>query len=85
MSELSLLSGDGGSWTLMLSDSFWRRVQPIDCDTFCELLAGVLEQGLSRPFIELPCDITELGLAMQGQMGGHAGRYWRSNLFGVFV
>ena len=35
-------------------------------NTFCELLSwGLKEQGLSRPFIELPGDRTELGLAMQ--------------------
>src|ERR1035441_7558147 len=40
------------------------------CNTFCELLSwGLVEQGLSRPFIELPRDGTELGLAMQGQIG----------------
>jgi hypothetical protein len=33
-------------------------------NTFCELLSwGLIEQGLSRPFIELPCDRAELGLA----------------------
>jgi len=37
-------------------------------NTFCELLSwGLIEQGLSRPFIELPFDRAELGLAMQGQ------------------
>jgi hypothetical protein len=40
------------------------------CNTFCELLSRrLIEQGLSRPFIELPCDGTELGLAVQGQIG----------------
>jgi hypothetical protein len=40
------------------------------CNTFRELLSwGLIEQGLSRPFIELPCDRAELGLAMQGQIG----------------
>jgi hypothetical protein len=40
------------------------------CNTFRELLSwGLTEQGLSRPFIELPCDRAELGLAMQGQIG----------------
>src|SRR6476620_329190 len=30
------------------------------CNTFCELLSRrLIEQGLSRPFIELPCDGTE--------------------------
>src|SRR6267142_6554956 len=29
------------------------------CNTFCELLSRrLIEQGLSRPFIELPCDGT---------------------------
>ena len=40
------------------------------CNTFCEFLSRrLIEQGLSRPFIELPCDGTELGLAVQGQIG----------------
>lgn len=40
------------------------------CNTFCELLSRRLtEQGLSRPFVELPRDGTELGLAVQGQIG----------------
>src|SRR5262245_57456814 len=39
-------------------------------NTFCELLSwGLIEQGLSRPFIELPCDRAELGLAIQRQIG----------------
>src|SRR4029077_576930 len=38
-------------------------------NTFCELLSwGLKEQGLSRPFIELPCDRAELGLAIQRQI-----------------
>jgi hypothetical protein len=37
------------------------------CNTFCELLSwSLIEQGLSRSFIELPCDCAELGLAMHG-------------------
>ena len=40
------------------------------CNTFCELFSRrLIEQGLSRPFIELPCDGTELGLTVQGQIG----------------
>jgi hypothetical protein len=43
-------------------------------NTFCELLSGgLIEKGLSRPFIELPCDRAELALAMQGQIGAPAG------------
>jgi hypothetical protein len=39
-------------------------------NTFGELLSwGLIEQGFSRPFIELPCDRVELGLAVQGQIG----------------
>ena len=39
------------------------------CNTFSELLSRrLIEQGLSGPFIELPCDGTELGLAVQGQI-----------------
>ena len=38
--------------------------------TFCELLSRrLIEQGLSRPFIELSCNGTELSLAVQGQIG----------------
>jgi len=38
-------------------------------NTFCELLSwGLIEQGFSWPFIELPCDRAELGLAIQGQI-----------------
>jgi hypothetical protein len=40
------------------------------CNTFCELLSRrLIEQGLSRPFVELPGDGTELGLAVQRQIG----------------
>jgi hypothetical protein len=39
-------------------------------NTFCKLLSwGLIEQGLSGPFVELPCDRAELGLAVQGQIG----------------
>jgi hypothetical protein len=35
------------------------------CNTFRELLSwGLIEQGLSGPFIELPCYCAEFGLAM---------------------
>src|SRR6516164_2653318 len=38
-------------------------------NTFCELLSwGLKEQGLSWPFIELPGNRAELGLAIQGQI-----------------
>jgi hypothetical protein len=40
------------------------------CNTFCEFLSRrLIEQGLSRPFVEFSCDSTELGLAVQGQIG----------------
>jgi hypothetical protein len=40
------------------------------CNTFGELLSsGLIEQGFSRPLIEPSRDGTELGLAMQGQIG----------------
>jgi hypothetical protein len=29
---------------------------------------GSIEQGLSRPFVELPCYGAELGLALQGEI-----------------
>ena len=35
------------------------------CNTFGESLSRrLIEQGLSRPFIQLPCDGTELGLTV---------------------
>ena len=55
------------------------------CNTFCELLSRrLIEQGLSRPFIELPCDGTELGLAVQGQIGA-ARKILAQQSVGVFV
>ena len=55
------------------------------CNTFCELLSRCLiEQGLSRPFIELPCDSTELGLAVQGQIGATR-KILAQQSVGVFV
>src|ERR1700704_5879827 len=40
------------------------------CNTFRELVCwGLIAQGLSGPFIELPCYRVEFGLAMQGQIG----------------
>jgi hypothetical protein len=54
-------------------------------NTFCELLSwGLIEQGLSRPFIELPCDRAELGLAMQGQIGATR-KILAQQSVGVFV
>src|SRR4249920_2371849 len=50
-------------WPLLAAGSTDR------CNTFCELLSRrLIEQGLSRPFIELSCDSTELSLAVQGQI-----------------
>src|SRR5260370_11962413 len=55
------------------------------CNTFCELLSRrLIEQGLSRPFIELPCDGTELGLAVQGQIGATR-KILTQQSVGVFV
>jgi hypothetical protein len=49
----------------LLNDRFARRVQPIAARHSANFSAGVwIEQGLSRPFVELPCDGTELGLAV---------------------
>jgi hypothetical protein len=40
------------------------------CNKLCEpLRLGLAEEGLSRTFVELPYDSTELGLAMYGQVG----------------
>src|ERR1700730_9225221 len=39
------------------------------CNTFGELLSwGLIEQGLSRPFIKLPSYCAQLGLAMPGEI-----------------
>jgi len=55
------------------------------CNTFCELLSRrLIEQGLSRPFIELSCDGTELGLAVQGQIGA-TWKILAEQSVGVFV
>src|SRR5947207_4563855 len=55
------------------------------CNTFCELLSRrLIEQGLSRPFIELPCDGAELGLAVQGQIGATR-KILAQQSVGVFV
>ena len=54
-------------------------------NTFRELLSwGLIEQGLSRPFIELSCDRAELGLAMQGQIGATR-KILAEQSVGVFV
>jgi len=66
-------------WPLCAAGSTDRR------NTFCELLSwGLIEQGLSRPFIELPCDRAELGLAMQGQIGATR-KILAQQSVGVFV
>jgi hypothetical protein len=55
------------------------------CNTFSELLSRrLIEQGLSRPFIELPCDGTELGLTVQGQIGATR-KILAQQSVGVFV
>ena len=55
------------------------------CNTFCELLSwGLIEQGLSGSFIELPCDCAELGLAMQGQVSATR-KILAQQSVGVFV
>ena len=55
------------------------------CNTFCKLLSRrLIEQGLSRPFVELPCDGTELGLAVQGQISA-ARKILAQQSVGVFV
>src|ERR1700740_2062853 len=49
-------------------------------NTFGELLSwGLIEQGLSRPFIKLPCYCAQLGLAIPGEIRAR-GRSWGSNL-----
>jgi hypothetical protein len=66
-------------WLLLAAGSTDR------CNTFCELLSwGLVEQGLSRPFVELPRDGTELGLAMQGQIGATR-KILAQQSVGVFV
>src|SRR6476620_12629014 len=55
------------------------------CNTFCELLSRrLIEQGLSRPFIELPCNGTELRLTVQGQIGATR-KILAQQSVGVFV
>src|SRR5260370_14796600 len=55
------------------------------CNTFRELVCwGLIEQGLSGPFIELPCYRAEFGLAMEGQIGA-ARQVLAQQSVGVFV
>jgi hypothetical protein len=54
------------------------------CNTFCELLSRRIEQGLSRPFIELPCDGAEFGLTVQGQISATR-KILAQQSVGVFV
>ena len=55
------------------------------CNTFCELLSRrLIEQGLSRPFIELSGYRAKLGLAMQGQIGATR-KILAQQSIGVFV
>src|ERR1700733_6558474 len=70
----STLEKDMSQTTLEFKISLLRPITPAGStdrrNTFGELLSwGLIEQGLSRPFIELPCDRVELGLAVQGQIG----------------
>jgi len=52
---------------------------------FGELLSwGLIEQGLSGTFIELPCYRTEFGLAMEGQIGATR-KILAQQSVGVFV
>jgi hypothetical protein len=54
-------------------------------NTFCKFFSwGLIEQGLSGPFIELPCDGTELGLAGQGPIGATRKTLAQQSI-GVFV
>ena len=55
------------------------------CNTLGELLRwGLIEQGLSWPFVELSGDGAELGLAVQGQVGAR-GQILAQQPVGVFV
>jgi hypothetical protein len=55
------------------------------CNTFRELVCwGLIEQGLSGPFIELPCYRAEFGLATQGQIGATR-KILAQQSVGVFV
>jgi Type ISP C-terminal specificity domain len=55
------------------------------CNTFCKLLSwGLIEQGLSGPFVELPRDCAEFGLAMQGQISATR-KILAQQSVGVFV
>src|SRR3954454_20960964 len=66
-----LLFGAGHLIALKPSECpLWGAGSTDRCNTFCELLSRrLIEQGLSRPFVELPGDGTELGLAVQRQIG----------------
>ena len=56
---LTVKIGTLGEQPLLAADSTDR------CNTFRELVCwGLIEQGLSGPFIELPCYRAEFGLAM---------------------
>src|SRR5450631_1878847 len=56
-------------WLLVAAGSTDR------CNTFRKLLSwGLIEQGLSGSFIELPCDCAELGLATFRRKIGALGR-----------
>ena len=55
------------------------------CDTLCKPLRGrLIKQGLSWTFVELPCDSTELGLAVYGQVGA-AWEILAQQPIGVFI
>jgi len=55
------------------------------CNTFRELVCwGLIKQGLSGPFIELPCYLAEFGLAMKGQIGATR-KILAQQSVGVFV
>ena len=83
--EFSLERHVPATHVLRSIDRFVAASSTDRCNTFCELLSRrLIEQGLSRPFIELPCDGTELGLAVQGQIGA-ARKILAQQSVGVFV
>ena len=83
--EFSLQRHVPATHVLRWIDRFVGRVQPNAATHSANFLSRrLIEQGLSRPFIELPCDGTELGLAVQGQIGATR-KILAQQSVGVFV
>lgn len=82
---MSEMSGQSGYALPIFHQPVWVAGSTDGCNTFRELLSwGLIEQGLSRPFVELPCDGAKPGLAMQGQIGASR-KILAQQSVGVFV